>query len=136
MKAQTILVVEDERVPMIALQTKLQAAGYQVLAATNATEALQAARTQKPDLLILDLTLPSCGSFNGQGDGFILLHYLRQIIGGNVPVIIHTSQNPRDVERRAREDGVTSIFKKGHGLKEFLQTVAEILNQRKAEQAA
>jgi CheY-like chemotaxis protein len=137
MSSPTILIVEDEPVPRRALQAKLQAAGYQVVCAPTALDAVQAARAQRPDLMILDLNLVLGGSLNGLSDGFALLHYLRRTVpGSSFPVIIHTAENPCAVEKRARDGGVSWIIRKGQNLQGLLDAVAGILQRPPAEQVA
>lgn len=65
-----VLVVDDE--PDIAqlLQRFLERAGYQVLVAHRAAEALQLARADQPDLITLDLAMPD-------DDGFTILEWLK-----------------------------------------------------------
>jgi DNA-binding response OmpR family regulator len=59
--AQTVLVVDDEpRIAAIAADY-LRHAGYAVLTAADGVEALQLARTRRPDLVVLDLGLPKLG---------------------------------------------------------------------------
>ena len=60
----TILVVDDE-LPIIELiQYNLKKEGFAVLTAENGAQALELARTEKPDLIILDLMLPDMGGFD------------------------------------------------------------------------
>src|SRR5437763_1611758 len=58
MAARTILVVDDEpRIAAIAADY-LRHAGYDVTTAGDGVRALQLARARRPDLIVLDLTLP------------------------------------------------------------------------------
>jgi two-component system phosphate regulon response regulator PhoB len=60
----TILVVDDE-LPIIELiQYNLKKEGFTVLTAENGAQALELARSEKPDLIILDLMLPDMGGFD------------------------------------------------------------------------
>lgn len=60
----TILVVDDE-LPIIELiQYNLKKEGFTVLTAENGARALELARSEKPDLIILDLMLPDMGGFD------------------------------------------------------------------------
>jgi two-component system alkaline phosphatase synthesis response regulator PhoP len=54
----TILVVEDEEVVQETLAYNLQQEGYEVLSAGDGSEALQIIRSNKPDLIVLDVVLP------------------------------------------------------------------------------
>src|ERR1700730_16119260 len=53
-----ILVVDDEAILLETIAYNLEQAGYQVFTAADGASALEAARREKPDLLILDLMLP------------------------------------------------------------------------------
>lgn len=57
-KRKTVLVVDDEKDLVDLVGYNLQRSGYNVLTASSGTEALDLARTHKPDLLVLDLMLP------------------------------------------------------------------------------
>jgi len=57
-KRKTVLVVDDEKDLVELVSYNLQRSGYQVLTASSGTEALELARQNKPDLLLLDLMLP------------------------------------------------------------------------------
>jgi len=53
-----ILVLDDEKHIIIYLETLLRNKGYEAISASNVEEALEAARREKPDLVILDLMMP------------------------------------------------------------------------------
>jgi DNA-binding response OmpR family regulator len=73
MKASArILVVEDERPMRVALQDALTNEGYRVLVAENGAVGLEKARSEKPDLILLDVMMPEL-------DGFALCSELRRI---------------------------------------------------------
>ena len=58
MAKETILVVEDEEDIRALLKYNLEKEGYQVSGAATGEEALQAVRSHRPDLILLDLMLP------------------------------------------------------------------------------
>ena len=75
--------MEDDRVLLLGLKNHLEAAGYDVLAESDGTRGLQAARREEPDLVILDVMLPGI-------DGFEICSRLKQ--GGfQSPVFLLTS---------------------------------------------
>jgi len=86
----TILVVDDEANIVELTRLYLTNAGYDVLAAHDGQEALRLARTEKPDLLILDLMLPVL-------DGFEVCRRLRQD-GQDIPIIMLTARDD-DVDK-------------------------------------
>ena len=56
--ARKILVVDDEAVLVETIAYNLEQAGYQVITAADGGSALEAARRETPDLVILDIMLP------------------------------------------------------------------------------
>jgi len=80
----TVLVVDDERAWRVILETDLRLLGYRVSLAQDATEALQRAREDAPQVAIVDLMLPE------PMDGWALLHELRTQ-GTRIPVIFYTA---------------------------------------------
>jgi DNA-binding response OmpR family regulator len=66
-----ILIVEDEQGVVHLLKARLEPEGFQVIAAYNGQEGLRAVTEARPDLVILDLTLPGL-------DGFELCRRIRQ----------------------------------------------------------
>jgi DNA-binding response OmpR family regulator len=79
LKQFRVLIVDDEPHIIQFLQVKLKASGYEVLAATNGSEALAQVQAQEPDLLVLDVIMPGM-------DGFETLKQIRAV--SPVPVII------------------------------------------------
>lgn len=62
-----ILVVDDEISTVDMLQTLLSANGYQVSTAENGKAGLEAAREEKPDLILLDVMMPVMDGFTVSG---------------------------------------------------------------------
>ncbi len=61
--AERILLVDDERAIVESLRYALEKEGYDVLEASDGSEALEVARTQTPDLVLLDIMLPGMSGF-------------------------------------------------------------------------
>ncbi len=57
----TILVVDDDPNARLLLRTLLTHAGHRVIEASNGMEGLSAAARDRPDLIVLDLSMPSMG---------------------------------------------------------------------------
>src|SRR3989338_4338560 len=62
-KKPTILIIEDDAVLLAALTEKLQFSGYRVSAAGDGAIGLDLIRTEKPDLILLDILLPKKNGF-------------------------------------------------------------------------
>ena len=85
----SILLVDDEERIVNFLRAKFRISGYDVLVATNGSEALEQFRTHQPDLVILDLVMPKM-------DGFEVLKELRSF--SSTPVIILSAKRA-DVDK-------------------------------------
>ncbi len=82
-----ILVVDDNRDNVEIIATRLRFRGYDIIETTNGEEALQAVRTQEPDLILLDVMLPDI-------DGYEIA---RRIKGADelpfIPIILVTARD-------------------------------------------
>ena len=58
-----ILLVEDDRFLIKAVYTKLTQKGFEVVLANDGDEAISKAKTEKPDLVLLDMVLPKKSGF-------------------------------------------------------------------------
>jgi class 3 adenylate cyclase/CheY-like chemotaxis protein len=58
-----ILVADDNAANVDILRTRLEVHGYEILTATNGEEALEVARAQRPDLVLLDVMMPKLDGF-------------------------------------------------------------------------
>jgi len=84
---KTLLIVEDEVLPAMALQAELEDAGYRVLDLTaRSQEALAAARGCKPHLALVNIQLA------GGDDGIALAHELQAM---GIPVLFISGQSGR-----------------------------------------
>jgi DNA-binding response OmpR family regulator len=87
MPGKTLLIVEDEILPAMALQAELQDAGYNVMDLTGRhQEALTAARECRPDLALVNIQL------EGRDDGIALAGDLK---GLGIPVLFISGQISR-----------------------------------------
>ena len=81
MSAKKILVVEDDRPSAAILAYKLKGSGYDVVIAPDGTEAVGLVRSEHPDLMILDLGLPTKNPFAGPNlDGFGVMAWLNRTV--------------------------------------------------------
>ena len=62
-KKKRILVVDDELDLLMVIKLRLEASGYDVTTATDGLEGLNAARRDKPDLIVLDIMLPKMNGY-------------------------------------------------------------------------
>ncbi len=116
----TILLVEDETVLAETLRYNLEREGYQVLGASDGVQALEIARREQPDMLILDVMLPRL-------DGFSVCRILRT--ESAVPILMLTARQD-EVDRIAGlELGADDYVVKPFSLGELLARVRAILRR-------
>ncbi len=107
-----ILVVDDDAVVIKSLSIKLQANGFHVLTAKDGGTAIRTVRTERPDLILLDITFPADVN-TVSWDGFLIMEWLKRLEeADNVPVVIISSGNSEKCKLRAREAGAAAFFHK------------------------
>ena len=120
MTSWKILIVDDSRVVRQAFQARLEAEGYKVCTAEDASSALAAARDFKPHVVLMDVNFPAdVGTVSW--DGFRLLAWLRSTgaITGARAIII-TSDPPEKHEQQARLLRVDGLLQKPVRVTELL----------------
>ena len=118
-----ILVVEDNEMNRDMLSRRLERRGYQVLQALDGIEGLRTAQTEKPDLILLDISLPEM-------DGWEVLHYLKsQPTTRQIPVIALTAHAMADVRERAFREGFNDYHAKPIEFQRLLENVRALLPQ-------
>ena len=103
--AKTILVVEDYDDTREMVRRFLDARGYRVLEGANGEEAITAALSERPDLILMDLKMPVL-------DGFTATRLIREFKHlGDVPVIALTAddEGAADFCRNVDELGVGRV---------------------------
>ncbi len=99
----TILLVEDEPVLAETLSYNLEHEGHRVLVARDGVQALELARQQQPDLLILDVMLPHL-------DGFSVCRILRD--ESDVPIVMLTARHDAADVAAGFADGASDYLTK------------------------
>jgi two-component system OmpR family response regulator len=118
-----ILVVEDDRTLLDVLKYKLTNDGYDVVTATDGIQALEIARSQKPELIVLDIMLPEL-------DGLEVCRILRKDM--NVPILMLTAKGDEIDKIVGLEVGADDYMTKPFSMRELLARVRAILRRAKA----
>ena len=122
---KTILIVDDEPAARYGLRRALESR-YRIAEAESAEAARDALRTEKPDLVLLDVVLP------GQ-DGLSFLKWMREQ-GSAVPVLMVSALDAAKTAVEALQLGAADYLVKGFELDELRQRVANLLKLVSLEQ--
>ena len=117
-----ILVAEDEPRYVWAIQTNLEARSYEVLTAQDGLKAVELARDEQPDLVLLDLKMPGL-------NGYEACQRIRQF--STVPIIMITAMAEESDKVRGLDAGADDYITKPFSVPELLARVRAAL--RRAE---
>lgn len=123
MARKRILVVDDEMDLAEMVRFRLEANGYEILLAHDGQQALEVARKEKPDLIILDLMLPKM-------DGYKVCGLLKMDSRyANIPVIIFTAKAQVDDLKLGEEVGANAYLTKPFEPAVLLGKIKELLEK-------
>jgi DNA-binding response OmpR family regulator len=117
---KTILVVDDEPKIVKLVRDYLERAGFGIRIAADGKSALSLVRTEKPDMVILDLGLP-------QMDGLDVTRELRKV--SNVPVIMLTGRSEESDKLIGLELGADDYITKPFSPKELVARVRVVFRR-------
>jgi DNA-binding response OmpR family regulator len=119
----TILVVEDHVDTLKGLAIRLEASGLVILQATTAITALVLARSEHPEVIVLDLGLPDLG-------GYSILEQLKGFPAtATIPVIVLTAADPQGNQERSYETGAFDFFQKPVNHEWLLESIRRALEK-------
>jgi CheY-like chemotaxis protein len=120
---KTILVVEAAPRIVEVLTVRLRAAGYRVLTAADAVLAGMLAPKHRPDLVLLDISMPG-------GNGLLVAERLQN--GGTtagIPVIFLTASRQPGLRANAMALGAVAFFEKPYDAHQLLAAIARALGE-------
>lgn len=120
MKPLIILIVDDEDQILTIYRTKLEQEGFRVVTAKNGLQAIEAAKNEKPDLVIMDVKMPVM-------DGVEAALKLKEdpaTKGVKIVFLSAFGDIDKEVDRKvAKEIGALDFIKKGISLNELVSEV-------------
>jgi two-component system, cell cycle response regulator DivK len=120
---RTILVVEDQEDNRQILRDLLGSAGFRIVEAHDGAQALTVARSQRPDLILMDIQLPLV-------DGYEATRSIkREPELKHIPVIAVTSFALSGDDQRAREAGCDAYVAKPYSIRHLLAKIGQFLEQ-------
>ena len=116
-----VLVIDDEAPIRLLCRVNLEAAGMEVLEAENGPTGLEAARTQRPDVILLDVMMPGM-------DGWQVLEQLLADEGTReIPIVFLTARAELRDQARGLELGGLDYITKPFNPLDLAQVVEDLL---------
>ena len=115
-----ILVVDDEDLLVKGIRFNLQNDGYEVVTGSNGLEAIERARTDNPDLIILDVMMPEM-------DGLTACGKIREF--SNVPIILLTAKTTDMDKLMGFDQGADDYLTKPFNILELKARIRALLRR-------
>jgi CheY-like chemotaxis protein len=117
-----ILIADDDEDIRGLVQAVLERSGHEVVAVADGVEALAGVRARRPDLAVLDITMPNL-------DGLEVLQRLRaDAETSGLPVVLLSAQAQEADVERGFAAGASAYVKKPFSPRELAEQVAELLS--------
>jgi len=119
----TVLLVEDTEDNRFMMRRLLEMAGYGVVEATNGEEAVRLAESKRPDLILMDLSLPVI-------DGLAATRAIRKLDGfTEVPIVAVSAHDTSDFQADAIAAGCDSYITKPIDFSQLELLIARLLGK-------
>jgi DNA-binding response OmpR family regulator len=120
MAGSKVLIVEDDQTLLGVLRYNLAKEGYDVVTASDGAQALEVARSEKPEVIVLDIMLPKL-------DGFEVCRILRREM--TVPILMLTAKTEEIDKVVGLELGADDYMTKPFSVREFLARIRAMLRR-------
>jgi two-component system, cell cycle response regulator DivK len=118
---KSVLIVEDTELNMTLFNDLLEAHGYTTIQTRSGVEAVELARTHRPDLILMDIQLPEVS-------GLEVIRWLKDDHNLNsIPIIAITAFAMKGDEEKIRQSGCEAYLSKPISVAKFLETVRNYL---------
>lgn len=103
---KTVLLVDDDNTILLGTGVRLKSMGYTVYTAKDAVSAVSVGVKNRPDVVVLDISLPA-------GDGFLVAGRLQRLVGSAAtPIIFITASENPVLRERATKLGAAAFLTK------------------------
>lgn len=120
--SKRVLIVEDNELNMKLFHDLLDAHGYETLQTRDGMEALEIARAERPDLILMDIQLPEVS-------GLEVTKWLKEDDSlKQIPVVAVTAFAMKGDEEKIRQGGCEAYIAKPISVAQFMETVQRFLN--------
>ncbi len=128
MEPKRILVVDDDPLILDLIRFNLEAEGYTVITASDGFDALERARKESPDMLVLDLMLPKM-------DGYKVCRILKfDEKYKRIPILMLTARAQESDKEMGLETGADAYMTKPFEPDELLTKVSKLLADKDQDQ--
>lgn len=122
-----ILIIEDEPEIVELLSHRFRAGGYEVVSARTGPEGLEKARTEQPNVILLDILIPEM-------DGFAVFRNLKRSAPGQpdtsqIPVVVLTAMGT-ELKPLFEVEGVSDYVEKPFDAGELVRKIDAVLKGR------
>ena len=124
----TVLLVEDTEDNRFMMRRLLEMTGYRVVEAMNGEEAVKLAKSELPQIILMDLSLPVI-------DGLAATRLIRKLPNlESIPIIAVSAHDTSDFQSEAIQAGCNSYVTKPIDFNELEELIAQLLqtNQQSA----
>lgn len=119
--SKRILIVDDELDLIDIFKGRLETNGYTVIVASDGVEGLEKAKTEKPDLILLDIMMPKM-------DGYQVCRFLKfDEAFKHIPIILLTARGQKQDQTKGMEVGADAFVTKPFDRAELLKKIEEYL---------
>ncbi len=127
MRRRPVVLLVDDTVDVLDMYEMALDDRYTIVRATRGTEACEIARTEKPDVIVLDVLMPDL-------DGFSTALRLRaDTRTGQIPIIFLTASEAQDMPARAVKAGAVMLLTKPCSVEKLSATIDATLDVCSAE---
>jgi CheY-like chemotaxis protein len=117
----TVLVVEDFEDNRFMMRRLLEMSGYRVVEAVNGRQAVEKAQSERPDIILMDLSLPML-------DGLAATRQIRAYDGlGKVPIVAVSAHDSADFHAEALAAGCNEYVTKPIDFDQLVQLLSRLI---------
>lgn len=116
-----ILMVDDSPTEIVVAKKALESKGHSVITASNGAEGVAMAKSEKPDLILMDIVMPDMNGFKATRE------ISKNPETSSIPVIIMSSKDQVTDMEWAKRQGATAYLVKPASDEDLLAKVDEVL---------
>jgi len=119
--AKVILIVEDDPKSMTLTKDLLKISGYTTIQAADGMQGVELAKSAKPDLILMDITMPKM-------DGYTACHDIKaDPVTRNIPVVMLTAMGYDLNKKFAKQMGADGYVTKPFSRQELIDAISPLL---------